>query len=283
VITVSFGGSSWCVLRKLAALARQTAGPGGSSWSSSTTPARTRVGDARGGRAWPFAVRVLRSERALSRPPRGAWAAREARGRWLWWSDDDVVPDDDALAAPPGGARRRRRRHDRGVRFVTAGGTAAGVRAGRPRPTHRRQHAAAPRRRRGRVRTTCPSCRDAYGGEDALIGFALRRRGVPFVAAPDAWVDHHGPSPAAGGDVRKAYDAGYNAAAIAGRYPRAAWPLGVHPLQIAVKRAVVPLLAWTGPRMAGDLAYLRGALDRAAAVPSRASAARPGGGSGPRP
>jgi glycosyltransferase involved in cell wall biosynthesis len=279
VVTVSFGRVE-LVRRKLAALARQTAGAERLELVLVDNACPDGVGDAVEAAAWPFAVRVLRSERRLTAAAGRAWAAREARGRWLWWSDDDVVPADDALAALLAAQLAAQARGAGvtigGVRYVTEGGTTRWC-PRRPGPAQLTGvNTLFPRADVVAVQGDLPELPRPYGGEDALIGFALRARGLPFRSAPASWVDHHGPSPAAGGDLAKAYDAGYNAAAICDRYPAAAWTLGLHPLQVAVKRALVPLLAWTGPRMAGDLAYLRGALDRAAAVRSDASPQRGG-------
>jgi glycosyltransferase involved in cell wall biosynthesis len=279
VVTVSFGRVA-LVRRKLAALARQTAGAERLELVLVDNACPDGVGDAVEADARPFAVRVLRSERRLTAAAGRAWAAREARGRWLWWSDDDVVPADDALAALLAAQGRGAGVTIGGVRYVTEGGTTRWC-PRRPGPAQLTGvNTLVPRADVVAVQGDLPELPRTYGGEDALVGFALRARGLPFRSAPGSWVDHHGPSPAAGGDLAKAYDAGYNAAAICDWYPAAAWTLGLHPLQIAAKRAVVPLLAWTGPRMAGDLAYLRGALDRTTAV--RSDPSRPRGGPGTR-
>ena len=271
VITVSSGRVD-LVRRKLAALARQTSGPERLELVLVDNACPDRVGDVVEAADCPFDVRVLRSEHRLTAAAARAWAARAARGRWLWWSDDDVVPDDGALAAHLAVQARRPGVTIGAMRFVTPRGTAA-WRPRRPGPAHvTGVNTLFPRADHAAVIDELPALPRPYGGEDTLVGLALQARGLPFTAVPDAWVDHHGPSPAAADDDVKAYDAGYNAAILAAWYPSVAWALGLHPLQVAAKRVVLPLLAWSGPWLAGDLAYLRGA--RAAAA-QRADARRP--------
>jgi glycosyltransferase involved in cell wall biosynthesis len=260
VVTVSSGRVD-LVRRKLAALARQTAGAERLELVLVDNACPDRVGDVAEAVASPFGVRVLRSDRRLTAAAARAWAAREARGRWLWWSDDDVVPDEGAMAAHLAAQAQRPGVTIGGVRFVTAGGSAR-WRPRRPGPAHltgvnsmllRADHDA--------IIETLPELPRPYGGEDTLVGLALQARGVAFSAVADAWVDHHGPSPTAADDDAKAYDSGYNAAVLVAWYPSVAWALGLHPLQVALKRVALPFLAWTGPWLAGDLAYLRGARD----------------------
>lgn len=274
VITPSAGRAGW-VLRKLDALERQTAGTERLEVVLVDNACPEHVGDAAEARAWPFALRVLRSPQRLPAAEARRWAASEARGRWLWWSDDDVVPDDDAL-------ERHLAVHERGpcvtigaVRFVTD----AGVSLWRPRragPAHvTGVNTMLPRAALVAVQNSVMSLPMPYGGEDTVIGLALAEAGLPIVDVPDAWAAHHGPPPAAAGDADKGYDAGYNAAVIAARYPQAAWPLGVHPLQLGAKRV---LLAWIRPgasagRLRFERAYLDGAL--AGRYHPGGSAARP--------
>jgi glycosyltransferase involved in cell wall biosynthesis len=260
VITVSFGRVD-LLRRKLAALARQTAGPERLELVLVDNACPDRVGDVAEGTDWPFGVRVLRSDRRLTAAVARAWAAREARGRWLWWSDDDVVPDDTAMAAHLAAQASLPGVTIGGVRFVTERGTTR-WRPRRAGPAHLTGvNSMLCRADHDRVVDALPELPRPYGGEDTLVGLALQAQGVAFSVVPDAWVDHHGPWPTAAGDGAKAYDAGYNAAVLVAWYPDAAWPLGLHPLQVAVKRAVLPLLARAGPSVAGELAYLRGARD----------------------
>jgi len=266
VITPSAGRAA-CVLRKFEALARQSVGPGRIEVVLVDNLCPERVGDLVAARPWPFTLRVLRADERLSAAAARRWAAAEAVGPWLWWSDDDVVPDDDAL--------ERHLARQVGDPCVSVGAirfvTPAGVRRWRPRRGDAVHvtgvNTLLPRAALARVDGDVIDLPRRYGGEDTVIGLALEAAGVPIVAAPDAWVAHHGAAPADGGDLAKGYDAGYNAAVIAGRYPRAAWPLGVHPLQLAAKRALLGPLGSGGATSGGprgrlhfERAYLDGAL-----------------------
>jgi glycosyltransferase involved in cell wall biosynthesis len=260
VVTVSSGRVD-LVLRKLAALARQTAGPQRLELVLVDNACPDGVGDVAEATACPFRVRVLRSDRRLTAAAARAWAAREARGRWLWWSDDDVVPDDAAMAVHLAAQARRPGVTIGAVRFVTERGTMR-WRPRRAGPVHLTGvNSMFGRANHDQVIDALPTLPRPYGGEDTLVGLALQARGVPFTAVPDAWVEHHGPMPAAAGHLTKAYDSGYNAAVLATWYPSVAWAVGLHPLQVAVKTVALPLLTWSARWPAGELAYLRGARD----------------------
>jgi hypothetical protein len=118
-----------------------------------------------------------------------------------------------------------------------------------------------------RVAERLPALPRRYGGEDTLLGLALEDAGARIAPVPGAWVDHVGPIPSESGDPAKGYDAGYNAAVLAAAYPRAAWALGVHPLQLRAKRALLAppfesLARRTAPRLSAfESAYLAGAID----------------------
>jgi len=265
VVTPTFGRRA-LVRRKLEALSRQTTGPQRIEVVLVDNACPEGVGEAVGAEPWPFALRVLRSERRLTAAHARAWAASEARGRWLWWSDDDAVPDDDALAAHLAVQARRPGVTIGSVRFLEGGR----VVRWRPRRAGPAQftgvNALFARAAWARVADRLLPLPRPYGGEDTVVALALQADGVSFADAPDAWVVHHGPMPAAAGDPLKAADAGFNAAVIAQHYPAAAWPLGVHPLQLAAKRALFAG-PWRGVgsglaprRWAFERAYLEGAL-----------------------
>jgi glycosyltransferase involved in cell wall biosynthesis len=235
VVTVSFGRVD-LVRRKLAALARQTTGPEVLEVVLVDNACPDRVGERLSAASWPFALRVLRSERRLNAAEGRAWAAREARGRWLWWSDDDVVPADDALAAHLAVQARRPGVTIGSVRFVSDRSTTR-WRPRRAGPAHfTGVNTVFPRAAWARVADDLPALPRPYGGEDTVLALALQADGVPFTDARGAWVDHHGPHPADGGDPSKGFDAGFNAAVIARHYPHAAWSLGVHPVEMLAKR-----------------------------------------------
>lgn len=75
----------------------------------------------------------------------------------------------------------------------------------------------------------------AYGGEDILLGYKLKRQGVLFKALPQPSVTHLGANPMRAGDTDKARSAGRNAIIMGGWYPDMRVRLGVHPLLLRVK------------------------------------------------
>ncbi len=265
VLTVSSGRPD-LVLTKLTALATQSVDPDVLEVVLVDNACPKRVGDRAAARSWPFALRVVRCERREA-----AWQARcravtAAAAPLVWLSDDDCVPAPDA-------AERHLARQRGGpavvigaVRFI-AGDT---VQAWTPRRVGPLQltgaNATLPRE------AMLAACADpvvlprAYGGEDGALGLQLRRSGLRFVGAPEASVDHHGPDPMHGADAARAFDAGYNAVAIARRWPEATWSLGVHPLQLALKRLVLAApeaTAWrrlAPGRVRYERAYLDGSL-----------------------
>ena len=232
-----------------------------------------RAGDRIEARAWPFAVRVLRSRERVPAGPARLAAGRAARGRFVWLSDDDCIPH-------TGAAARHLARQARGA-CVGVGSVRFVGDDGRPQST-------LPARRPGpaqvtgvntvvervlwlRVAERLPTLPRRYGGEDTLLGLALEDAGAVIAPVPDAWVDHVGPIPSRSGDPVKAYDAGFNAAVLAAAYPRAAWALGVHPLQLGAKRLwlappFAALVRRSAPGLAAfEAAYLAGAVDARAA------------------
>ena len=116
-----------------------------------------------------------------------------------------------------------------------------------------------------------------YGGEDVLLGYRLRRLGLPVRTVEDALTVHLGPSPAAGFDLDKARSAGCNAALIATRFPELRFRLGVSPLLLRAKLVTLaPLAPLLGPKAKWELAYARGAV-------SFSSGSGHGSGAGRRP
>jgi hypothetical protein len=244
------------------------------------------VGDRVAARRWPFVVRVLRARERLPAAAARLAAGRAARGRCVWLSDDDCVPH-------AGAAARHLARQDAGacvgvgsVRFVAADGRTLGaLRARRPGPARvTGVNTVVARAAYLAVAERLPTLPRPYGGEDTLLGLALEDAGTPIASVPDAWVDHVGPIPSAAGDPVRGYDAGYNAAVLARAYPRVAWALGVHPLQLGAKRALLgaaggPLARRLAPRSAAfETAYLAGARDGRTAPmpePTQATAATP--------
>lgn len=229
-----------------------------------------RVGDAASAKAaaegWPFRLRVLRSEVQLPAAEARAWAAQEASQALLWWSDDDLLLDPHALAA-------HWERQSRGW-CATIGSTRFEFGAHRSEyrpafvgPAHLTgANSMLPRAAYLGVAARLPALPKAYGGEEAMVGWALRRAGVPFAAVPTSWTTHLGSLPAnLSGDGVRAREAGFNAVAIAAFFPESAWAHGVHPILLAVKRWMVasPLRSIIGRTARGrfELGYLEGALE----------------------
>lgn len=106
-----------------------------------------------------------------------------------------------------------------------------------------------------------------YGMEDVLLGYRLHREGLPFVALSDLRVIHMGPDPRHSGDASKGGGAGRNAMRIAMQHPETALRLGVHPLNLALKRvALWPPYNVVWRRLSPDsYAYERAFLDGALA------------------
>jgi hypothetical protein len=240
LLTVSTGRAR-LLLAKLEAVAGQRPGPAQLEVVVVDNACPERVGDAVERGSWPFALRVVRTGQREPAARARCLAVSAATAPLVWLTDDDCLPAADAAA-------RHLARQGEGpcvaigsVRFVED----RRVRTWRPRRVGPAQLAGAnaslPRVAMLRACRTRPRLPRAYGGEDVVLGLQLRDQGLPFVAVPEAAVDHHGPDPTRGADPSKAFDAGYNAVVIAHHWPDAAWMLGVHPTQLALKR----LLFWS--------------------------------------
>lgn len=209
----------------------------------------------------PFALRVTVSDKILSPSQARNLCAAQARGGVLYLSDDDCLPAPETLekhlaaqetaCVTVGGLEfvhdaQRERWQPRRVSFWNANGANTSV----PRAEFRRVGG-------------FDESLTGYGGEDVLLGYALRR--LPFVALPEATAVHLGLNPRGGGDATKAKNAGRNAVKIAVRYPELAFRLGVSPMLLAFKRGLLKrnLLGRLLKPAAYDyeIAYLEGALE----------------------
>lgn len=273
-VIVPSSGRADLLLRKLEALATQTAPAALVEVVLLDNACPQGVGARAEARAWPFALRVLRSSTRLPAAEARARAGAAAAAPLLWWSDDDAIPDADALAAHLAAQHRRPGVTVGAVRFE-APGARARYRPGRVGPAQLTGvNTVLPRDAYLRCAADLPPLPAPYGGEDAAVGFALAAAGVRFAAAPDAWVTHVGALPARlGHDPVRGGHAGANAAALAARHPTAGWALGVHPALLAAKRA---LLApwWRDPARAPrplrfEVAYARAAWDARGDRPRR--------------
>lgn len=210
---------------------------------------------------WPFTLRVSVSDTKLSPAQARNRCAHGARGRFLYLSDDDCLPAPETLArhllaqnegcVALGGLEFAHEDtletwQPKRVRFWNLNGANTSV----PKDAFWRA---------GGFDETLTG----YGGEDVLLGYALRD--LPFVALPDALATHLGPNPLRGGDLAKARSAGRNAVRIAARYPELAFRLGVSPALLALKRGLFKdrLLGRVlePAAYAYERAYLEGALE----------------------
>ena len=262
VITATIGRRA-AMLRKLDALRGQTLPPERFEWVVVADGDDDGTLAAIAAAEVPFVVRTLRLPRRSGAATARNAAAAAARGRVLLFSDDDCVPDADNLelhwrahaAAPEPTAMVG------ALTFVAGDG---GTTSSRPRRAGywnlNGANASVPAADFAAVGGFDEDL-GAYGGEDVLLGYELFRRGVRFRALPEAHARHLGPDPAASGDAAKARSAGRNAVRIARRRPELRDRLGVRPVLLRLKRVVLPWIAWLGPRVTGDLAYVDGALD----------------------
>lgn len=237
VVTVTFGRPG-VLRRKLESLSAQTLPPQRFELVLCVN-ADAETLRAVAGLELPFRVEVIALEtRQGAAAARNACAER-ASGALLYFSDDDALLRADTLA-------RHLAFHRSQAREVAAVGGVDwedGGRVERMRPkrvNYWNLHG---------VNTSLPASAFArvggfpewiasYGVEDVLLGYALRRAGVPILALPAAAVRHLGPNPMRGQEPEKARLAGMNAARAALRHPELAWRLGVHPVLLGFKRLV---------------------------------------------
>ncbi len=225
----------------------------------------------------PFALKLVELPQRLPAGAARNACAQRTCGSILLFSDDDCSPAPDALA-------RHVARQEAGL-CVSVGGIdfedGGTVRRWRPRRAaywHLNGANCAVAGVHFRAVGGFDEQLAGYGGEDLELGYRLARAGVPFRALPNAVTVHLGPDPRAGGDADKARAAGANAARLARRHPRLRWRLGLHPLQVAAKRAllgaglgrVLEALGAGSPGYEGG--YLDGAADEAAAARSAGDA-----------
>lgn len=260
VVTATIGRREK-MLRKLEALRRQSLAPQRFEWVVCDNGSSDGTAEALKGEPREFALRTLRVTRNLG-PSAGRNAAVSlARGKVLYLSDDDCLPEPDALEL-------HLKAQDRPC-------VAIGAVIFRDELNGVEESTWTPRKpgywNVNGANTSIPAASfrevggfdeklSGYGGEDVLLGYRLSRSGLPLRAVPQARVVHLGPNPASGDDLEKAGSAGSNAARIAAMHPELRYRLGVHPLLLRAKLALLPpLVPILGARVAGDLAYARGA------------------------
>lgn len=256
VITVSHNRRE-LLLRKAASLCAQTLAPEAFEWVVCLN------GDVDGSQAalaqlkLPFAVKVVAFavQQSASRA-RNACAAL-AEGGVLYFSDDDCLPAPATLAQHL--AAQQTPCAAIGPILFDDGARRELWRPRRPRYWNfNGANSSAPKAAFAAVGGFDERL-SGYGGEDLLLGYQLYRAGLPFVAV-DAEVTHLGPNPMRAPTPEKARSAGANAARIASWHPELAFRLGVHPLLVAVKRRLVPLLRRFSDRWEWEWHYLQGVL-----------------------
>lgn len=260
VLTVSSGRREMLV-RKAEALRAQTLPPERFEWVVCLNGGDDGSAGVLDDLNLPFTLRVFATgERLPAGSARNACAERTC-GSILLFSDDDCLPAPDGLAAHVA-------LQEAGLCAVIGGidfRSDLGVRRWRPaRASYWLLNGA---------NSSVPGVHfravggfdetlSGYGGEDLELGYRLSQVGVPFRALPDSVTVHLGPDPRRGRNESKARAAGANAAKVARRHPELRWRLGLHPVQVAVKRIVIGAglggaLARLG---AGSVAYERGYL-----------------------
>jgi glycosyltransferase involved in cell wall biosynthesis len=100
-----------------------------------------------------------------------------------------------------------------------------------------------------------------YGGEDPDLGWRLKRTGATFEFSSQAVAEHwdEGYSQTF---LTKAFAAGKAHVRVWQKYQASeiAWALGVHPIMLRVKLALLPLLKTFGNKIDYELEYAKGAL-----------------------
>lgn len=212
----------------------------------------------------PFTVRSFPSSRRLSAGAARNACAERTCGSILLFSDDDCLPAPESLAAHVAEQERGLCAAIGGIDFDD------GVRVTAWRPSRvgywhlNGANSSVP----GGVFRAVGGFDEelsGYGGEDLELGFKLARVGLPFRALPSAVTVHQGPDPRTGHDPAKARAAGANAALLSGRAPELRWRVGLHPVQIAVKRALLAsgLGGWLERLGGGSPTYERAYLEGA--------------------
>jgi GT2 family glycosyltransferase len=260
VITVTH--DRWALLRqKLEALTQQTLSPDAFEWIVLANACTDETLEGLRAMHPAFDLKWLESDTLLPASQARNRCAALARGSVLYFSDDDCLPEPGTLARHLE-AQKRLCVAIGGLEFVHDGArerwSPQRVGYGQLNGANTSVPTRAFRQVGGFDETLT-----GYGGEDVLLGYALRA--LPFVALPDAKALHHGPNPLRGGDLEKAESAGRNAVRIAARYPELAFRLGVSRTLLALKRGLLKkhLLGrvLTPAVYHYERAYLEGALE----------------------
>lgn len=262
VLTVTHNRSG-CLERKLAALEQQTLAHRAFELvvfvNGCTDDTLRLLDDAK----MPYALTVLRSETNLGVAAARNACAKAARGDVLYFSDDDCLPARGTLSQHLE-AQREACVSVGGLEFVHGAQLERWVPKRASFWSLNGANSSVPAAA-FRAVGGFDEMLSGYGGEDVLLGYALFKRGLPFVALPEASAQHLGPNPVRAGNTYKARSAGRNAARIAAKHPELAYRLGVHRVLLTLKTLVLkPKALWRALAPAVydyEHAYLEGALE----------------------
>ncbi len=272
VLTVSTGRRE-LLLRKAEALAVQSLPPERFEWVVCLNGGDDGTASALQALGLPFSLRVFDTDRVVSAGVARNACAQRTCGSVLLFSDDDCLPGAGDLAAHVAEQERGLCAAVGAIHFQGADGS---VNAWRPDRVGFWNLNGANSSVPGvafRAVGGFDEGLSGYGGEDVELGYRLAAYGLPFRALPSAVARHLGPDPRAAGDRAKARSAGLNAARVGRRHPQVRWRLGVHPLQLGLKRLLFPLglASWLERLGGASAAYERAYLEGALSLPPRPS------------
>lgn len=208
-----------------------------------------------------YPLKVVQIAETLAGPKRNRGAA-QAKGEYLLFSDDDVVPKEGWLEAFEQAFARRPTVYLGAFDFVEGKPWKPSYRLGKLTFNNLNGVALGIPRAWFEQVGGFADWMKTYGGEDLELGYRLVRAGYSLEYLEAAKALHLGSTPAL--DLRRARLAGAQAARIVRHHKdaRLALELGVHPLVLALKMALIPSLKMLpGVQLDGDLAYSWGAWE----------------------
>lgn len=231
VITVSHNRKD-LLLRKLKSLKKQSLGADAFEWilciNGSTDGSKNALESA----TTPFSSSIFSFDQNRSISEARNACAKKAQGKTLYFSDDDCILQEDtleqhlkaqaepcvAIGAIQFEADQSEHWQPKQVSYWNLNGANSSV----------------PKEAFDKVGGFDERIQ-GYGGEDLLLGYKLHKTALAFKALRTS-VTHVGPNPMRGQNLEKAKSAGSNAMKIAKLYPELAYPLGVSPLLMTLKR-----------------------------------------------
>ena len=180
-----------------------------------------------------YKIKIINTDKDLPVTEARNLCAQAAKGKYLYLSDDDCILAKNTLEKHLSAQKSQKAAYLGEIEFIDEESH-----LWRPLAKYwylNGANSSFPKKAFDEVGGFCKELRQ-YGLEDLLLGYELKKIGLPFKVLADAPVKHIGPAPLAGKDLSKAFSAGQNTVIVTNKYPELSFRLGVSGWLLAIKK-----------------------------------------------